>query len=553
MKLNNKQQLFVDSSFHLAVIAGPGTGKTHALSVKIQKEALRQKRILALTFTKKAAHELQTRALKTSTRRVHINTFHGFCHFLLSKDSKIKLIDEYKRHLIISQIAKKQGLSFSEAMPLISLKKGMGEVGEIGERLYDEYEARLNKEGLWDFDDLIINALKLDKFPLYDYVFVDEFQDTNPAQYALLQKISVGAIVQVIGDPKQAIYTFRGSQPEIFAQYEKDFQCKCLVFENTYRSAKSILTASQALYPNSPRLKTDNLDQGQAFLIDTANEFTEADFVVNDIKKLLGGADLLEASGYYEEDGAELSDFAILTRTHFSARSIKRALDKNNIPFQSVSGDSIYLKKRIAFIIEVLRYLNDKAENISSKAKAIVENHKLMPNVSLVKTIELITKKAGFSSEDNDAGEFINIVRHYDAMPQPLKAFIENLDELIENNYYDPRANAVSVISMHAAKGLEFENVYVLGLENGNIPSKKAVSKKELEEEKRLFYVAITRAKQRLVITRANKRNNKQTTKSDFLEPLKNSLAVKVDSQGLKKLEKIRLKKLKKSQIKLFD
>jgi len=547
MKLNVKQLFFIGTNSHASVIAGPGTGKTFALSEKIKIEAGKNKNILALTFTKKACGELNNRV--GHKKNVHINTFHGFCYSLLSKNKKLNLIDDYKRQVLIKLLAKKYKVEVSEASLMISRQKGGGSVNWIFEKLCDEYNRSLKKEGYWDFDDFILEAMNLSMFPSYDFIFVDEFQDTNPAQYKFLQKISKGACVQVIGDPNQAIYAFRGSEPKIFNQFIKDYHCKTIVFDETYRSAQPIVNVSQALFALDIKLETHNKTKGELVFLHTPNEFSEAEYIVSDIKKNLGGVDLLEASGYNDEENIDLSDFAILTRTHFLANVLKKILTKNNIPYQDVSGENIYLDKKVAFIIDVLRFLNGDSDKMDAQVLSFVDKFIFNKDTSLSDLVINISQKAGIK----DIDEFINVIAHYDKKENPIDAFLNYLDILAAYNFYDPRAKAVSVITMHAAKGLEFENVYLMGFENGVIPSHKAQNSLALEEEKRLLYVALTRAKNKLVVTRADKRKNKKTQTSPFYSLINKYFKITNDTQGIKKLDKIKLKRLKNAQTNLFD
>jgi len=548
MKLNGKQVAFLNTNSHASVIAGPGTGKTLALSEKIKKEATKNKNILALTFTKKAAGELESRV--GHKKNVIINTFHGFCFSLLSQNKKLNLIDDYKRLVLIKSLAKKYKVEVSEASLVISRQKGGGSVDEISEKLCGEYNKLLKKEGYWDFDDLILEAMNLTKFPKYDFIFVDEFQDTNPAQYKFLQKISGNACVQVIGDPNQAIYAFRGSEPMIFGRFKKDYQSKTIVFAETYRSAEPIVATSQALFPTKTKLKTHNKTKGELIFLHTPNEFSEAEYIVADIKKSLGGVDLLEASTYNDEKDMDLSNIAILARTHFLANVIKKTLAKNNIPYQDVSGESIYLDKKVAFIIDVLRFLNGDREKVNPKVVSFAEDkYTFNKDVPLSDLVINISQKAGLK----DIGEFTDVIAHYDKQKNPIGAFLNYLDILSSNNFYDPKAKAVSVMTIHAAKGLEFDCVYLLGFEKGVIPSSKAQNSAMLEEEKRLLYVALTRAKNKLVITRAKKRKNKKTQASQFYDLINKYFKVTKDSQALKKLERIKLKRLKNAQTNLFD
>lgn len=547
MKLNAKQREFLNCQTNLAVIAGPGTGKTHALAEKIKLKAKSNKKILALTFTNKAARELASRA--GNKNNLVITTFHGFCFSLLKDNYEIKLIDEYTRRLIIKQIAKTFGIDASEAGICISVHKGGGYAGEAGRKLCQAYDHELKTSGYWDFDDFILEAQKLTEVPKFDYLFVDEFQDTNPGQYRFLHKLSKGAITQVIGDPNQAIYAFRGSQPAIFDAFIKDYQSKLIVFNKTYRSTQPIVDLAQALFTHDIRLITNNQNKGELMLVETANEFSEAEYVVADIKRQLGGADMLEASGLFDQQDLDLSDIAILTRTHFLGKVVKKTLAKNNIPYQDVSGESLYMDKKIAFIISVLRFLEGKAKNTPDEVVEFSKKYKLKIGTNLSNTVVNIAREAGISKID----EFIGIITHYDKLKKPIQAFLTHLDNLAANNFYDPRANAVSVITIHAAKGLEFENVYLLGFEEGVIPSTKAQDSLEIAEEKRLLYVALTRAKTRLIITYAQKRNQKKTTGSRFYKNIHKHLKVTHDNQAAKTLEKIRIKKLKKAQTNLFD
>ena len=473
--------------------------------------------------------------------------------------------------------------------------------------IYTQYQKELSNRNLLDYDDLLVNAYSyLNKnklnIPRPKYVLIDEFQDTSPLQYKLV-KLLIGdnENITIIGDPWQSIYGFRGATKNIFSLFQKEYPTtKTIKLKINYRSDKNIISVSEKLFPKERIQIPYSKQSGTVQLVTTQNEFTEADWILAKISQIMGGMDLLEASDYENEtiqdNKAKFKDFAIIYRVHGINRILENRFNDNGIPYQIVGGKSLYEQSLIVFIINILKYisLNDwsllkeilqssytkiskrllrkildlkrqpqnlfdseflqsfktsldkidnfsKSNNLTDLVDLIVLEFKLIPSIKneLKKT----------KSPQNQINEFKSLLTRFnDLKEKGLSVFLEGLQELVENDYYDKKADRVTLLTMHAAKGLEFKYVFIAGFEEGLIPFTKKDT--DLNEEKRLLYVAMTRAKNHLYLLKSKFRNKEKTKSSQFEKLIKLDKLMIITDPIISKLDrKKRIAKEKKSQV----
>ena len=452
--LNESQwQAVCHKGSHLLITAGPGTGKTHTLTHRIARLIpflKSNESILAITFTNKAARQMQDRlmALGVSQSRLFIGTFHAFC---------LKLLRDYFEFTALPKdfkVARPEDIKGfnKETLERISHMKS-SQLAISPDEDYKAYQRYLRQESLIDFDDILREALLIledenitgELRRRYRYIFVDEYQDSNIVQNVLLKKLSQeGVLLTAIGDANQSIYGFRGSRVELFHRFEEDFApAQILTLQENYRSAPSLLTASGQVMGGVPllaQLKT----QGKLVIHQAATDRAEADYVAHGIEKLIGGLDMNTSRPSYRalpvgrRDLRSLGDIVILYRLNAQQYVLSQALDHLGIPYQ-----------------------------VSQKSP----------------------RREVYSDED---------------------ALGQNEEELEYN------VEKVSLMTLHAAKGLEFPVVFIIGCEDHLLPLDLMVlmpdthscsgMKGDIEEERRLFYVGMTRAKEHLYLTYAKRR-----------------------------------------------
>jgi superfamily I DNA/RNA helicase len=533
--------------------AGPGTGKTTALVSRLNsllENGSPPADILVLTFTKKASEEIKERL--NTTHQPFIGTFHGFAHqFLKENGFEIKIISENERKDIIKKISKNKDFELIITQYINSIKKKFKNYLEEIEK----YESELKKINRMDYDTLLFllyetihntEVLRKKLQQRYKYILVDEFQDTNALQYEILKEI-VGEKNKlfVIGDPHQSIYSFRGADSSIFERVKSDFpQHTSLSLDINYRSIPQIVETSTALFNGEVSLSAFKQQQGEVQIIKTMNEYTEADWIVNKICNKMGGLDLIQsADKTHEQDNTvNFSDFAVIYRTHFFARYLEKKFIESGIPYQMIGEESPYEQKEIKAIIERLYSLQGKTGNepLSKVVKDII-------NASKIET-EIKDKP----HEQQKLQSFFSTIIRFDHEKDGLEKFLKYVDYLKDHEFYDKSADKVTLMTIHAAKGLEFEYVFICGFEDGIIP---LINKKEmnLDEEKRLLYVAMTRAKTNLYLTYTKERYKKSSTISRFYNEIKRSSLYFIEDEVIKKVEKKRaINKDKKSQLSLF-
>jgi DNA helicase II / ATP-dependent DNA helicase PcrA len=616
--LNTEQQRAVDSSARAMIIqAGPGTGKTRTLTAKIahlvSKNNIAPGSILALTFTNKAAKELEQRIEKylpvfqsKPESKVLSATFHAFCLKLLKryKDFNAVIADDKLRTAIIQQImiqntlgenTKRQAVKKVDGLisfckqnllspddlitDLIADFKDFVADKEIDDfkKIYHEYQSFCRDQNVVDFEDLIfmtVQLLKNDKKILshirgkYLYLFIDEYQDLNFGQYVLVKLICHNNHIVVIGDPDQSIYGFRGSDNKYFKCFADDFPgCENIVLSKNYRSTQTILEASFQMITKKSnqdvsKVYSDIHGRKKLIIREAATEYAEAVAIGKMIEKFVGGTSFFSMdSGKIDHDEQKeyaFSDFAILYRTSKQCETFIKVFEQEGIPFQAADKKNIYELDGIKQLLSFCRILSKSASFLDfeitvdhfgskfSKKKRKELCDKSIESLSLAikecdnKTcIRIICEQTGLKDiiETDDKTrktyeKLLSIAGLYNNLKNFLDALALNQDaDTIEFN-----VQKVSLMTMHAAKGLEFPVVFVAGCEQGLVPFARDGKKNDnLEEERRLFYVAMTRAMDILCLTHARRRRiygiNQKRVRSFFIDDIENKLTQNIKAR----------------------
>ncbi|MEN9327925.1 MAG: hypothetical protein RI947_733 [Candidatus Parcubacteria bacterium] len=610
--LNLEQRHAVeDTEGPICIIAGPGTGKTKTLISRmlylLDEKNIAPGKILAITFTKKAAKEIQERLSSSYTGTLpKITTFHGLGYDLLKASGEdIQIASDRIREEVAERVIKTvknlEKMTIKDVLLLISNYKNnlQNTADEATMSALTLYDGILKEEAMIDYDDLLqrtYSLLKQNSTPhLFDYVMIDEFQDTNEIQYEMIKKLT-GNNIFVIGDPLQSIYSFRGADDTIFQRFKDDFTItKEITLQTNYRSVSQVIAVSAALFSHIIPLTPATSEEGTVTMIRTLNEYTEATKIVDEISTIMGGMDLIQAGNRKREcvTSAHFSDFAVIYRTHKISRVLQQRFEESGIPYQVVGGNSPYESKEAAFIIECLEYIQsgstdvlmdilgssilqiDKKLRVAYKTGANMTGKNNLTKVlaslqelvtaapslrvsQLVDEIvtrfhikEYMSKKSGHMNSLQQI--YSNIIR-FDGYADGLARSINYFRYLKEHEYYDNTADRVTLLTMHAAKGLEFSYVFICGLEENSIPFVRAGQKPEhIEEERRLLYVALTRAKHHIYLLEAKERNRTKTQMSRFKKEILIPLVTEVEDEAAVKLErKQELARLKKNQIALF-
>lgn len=696
--LNDKQQAAVTAPLGpVLVLAGPGSGKTktltHRVAYIIEKRMVRPENILALTFTNKAAKEMRQRVALLLARFVGasenltMGTFHAVCAKILrheitalgygndfvifDKEDQLKVLREILEQLRVD--SKKLppslfGALISRGKNLLQLpaELNLGLDSPMREKLaevYARYQDSLYKQNALDFDDLLMLTVKIfENFPKvlakyqkkFAYVLVDEYQDTNMAQYRLLLMLGVHRNLFVVGDDAQSIYKFRGSDITNILNFEKDYpEALVIKLEQNYRSTKNILDAAQKVIELNPEQKqktlwTQNPTGEKVILTCEEDERAEAEFVARNIVKLATNepegeleyeTDLDQAaeddkpsfsildrfikakrmqSRYASSFGRglvqqlpkkhePLKEFCILYRTHAQSRAIEEVLIEASIPYQIVGGLKFYERKEIKDVLAYLRLtinfrdlvslkrvINEPPRGIGDKSYGVIRDFildlgaggkeipikdfrtafaevKIQPKAwtaaqeffrlleeftefnekfTLPELMKLIVKKTGYEKYLRDGSELgetrfenveelINVAHKFRNLPwrEALTEFLEEVALISELDSKDEDKDAVTLMTLHSAKGLEFDNVFFVGLEEGILPhSRSLIDPSELSEEIRLAYVGLTRARKRLFLIYTHNRrvfgNLQMNTPSRILKALPRD---KVEYKGMAK------------------
>ncbi len=587
--LNPEQTRAVESTAGAMVIqAGPGTGKTRTLTAKIaylvSKKDVDPGSILALTFTNKAAKQLEQRIDKYMPQKtkaaVLAATFHSFCLRLLKyyKGFHADIADDSIRISLIRQalgkdikrgmVNKTDQLICQCKQNLLFPDDGLKEVvtndeSDSFKKIYSAYLILCKEQNVVDFEDLIFMTVKMltdDEKILssvkktYHYIFIDEYQDLNFGQYELAKLISQDNHIVVIGDPDQSIYGFRGSDNKYFKWFTHDFPgCEKIILTKNYRSTQTILEASFQMISksleNEEKFKvfSDMGSTKKLIIKETTTEYAEAVAIGKMIEKLVGGTSFFSMDAgktdLDEQKEYSFADFAILCRTSRQCKIFINMFEKEGIPFQAADKKKLFEIEGIKQLINFCRNMAQNAEvpeelkgcDIEVLLKFLCEkedlNKIIKGNDKAEQAFENLLSIAGLH---NDLNSFLNAL-----------ALNQNTDTLEFN------VEKVSLMTMHAAKGLEFPVVFVAGCEQGLVPfAKDGKNIDDLEEERRLFYVAMTRAMDILCLTYAKKRSiygkSYKRQRSFFIEDIEKKL-----TQVEKSFVHLKVRK-KEKQLELF-
>ncbi|MEX2054098.1 MAG: UvrD-helicase domain-containing protein [Candidatus Colwellbacteria bacterium] len=547
MNLSNSQkEAVLHGEGPLLVTAGAGSGKTRALTervIHLISKGVSPERIIAITFTNKAADEMRRRILggiksKGKGKLPYIGTFHAFCARILRKEAKqlgrefsfaifddgdsLKIVKKIVKSLDLPQLQKHSPATLRKEISRVKINMiPLEEVESPLREIVGEYEKRLTEQNAFDFDDLLTKTVELfSKNPralkkyqgLYDYVLVDEYQDINRVQY-LLVKLLAGSHgnLNVVGDDQQSIYAFRGANIRTFLDFEKDWpKTKIVHLGQNYRSSGNIVQAAAGVISNNrlqiqKKLWTENGAGDAVSVVGTHSAEHEADIIASSIL----------TKGFRES--------AILYRTNAQSRALEQSLNFHSLPYQMYGGVKFYDRKEIKDILACLKYAFNPKDQISSERmgktfrKAIAERlisilPTLAKELSLMELIGFILKTSDYfellsrkydNSEDRteNVRELITFASEFDT----LASFMERVALLGANdsiNRVGEKDAPIKLMTIHLAKGLEFEDVYIAGANEGMLPHHRSFfSDEDLEEERRLMYVAMTRAKEGLNIS----------------------------------------------------
>ena len=570
------------------IIAGPGTGKTNTLTSKIawliDNGFAKPREILAITFTNKAAGELNERLHKLvkkvpASNNVVINTFHGFglevlkkYHARFKRTKDFVLFDEQFKTALLKSYTGNENQKLKDISLLISsIKSGLHSETDF----FVWYEKQLVLFNAFDLDDLISKPIQLflshpEILKLFQhrfrYIFVDEYQDTNKAQYQLLRLLAAGqnSILCVVGDENQSIYGFRGASASNIRQFTSDFSdAKIFHLRQSYRCSQTILLASAGVLENNTGF-LEGLEKGVRIVInEQQTSAAEAEFIARQIIDLVGGVSFFSidssvATGNRNENIQSLADFGILCRTRNQFEALAKALNNHHIPFQEVGTEPFYHQKEFIDVCYLLNAFSQKKyENalpfFSLKKLKISQAefeyiNKKISNGGLTGALELL-KEMYFRDqkfEDQNWQRFREIADELKYAADFLRHI--NLGSGIDT--HKKNLEAVSIMTLHASKGLEFECVFIPGCEDGLIPYKLYNRNSDIEEEKRLLYVGMTRAKKLLYLSHAKSRTFRgrkfNLSKSPFLNSIQEELLEKVKNNFHKKPDE------KDNQLSLF-
>lgn len=585
-KLNDQQRLAVLSSHrHLAIVAGPGTGKTLTLATRVvyllTAAQVASQQICAITFTHKAADEFRqrvTQLLGNQHRLPFIGTFHSLAYQQLAQEQpQLRLLslpaqEQLLKNVLSSLTGRKPSLKDAhQALSLVRSKAVGVESFPIEiQDLVVAYRAALEKEQVVDFDGLLeqwLLFLQRQTALPFQHVLIDEFQDTNPLQLEIVRELCrQQAHLSVIGDPRQAIYGFRGASSHSFEWLRQHFpDVHTITLDTNYRSAPQIIHTAQQLFPDDLLLRTARTEAGQVLLIETLDEHTEADLVVRQIEKLVGGTDLLQSSQTESVPGVTFADVVVLYRSKGVARQVMTVLSVKGIPYRVVGEDSMFAHPRCMLtVLGLYRALGGKTtelfethpELLHQVDPAVVEALHGTKTNSLIDLAQSLAVETGWEAVleknkmlKNQWQQWLSGLSRFTS-PQQNEEVGAYLAEQLLNQEVEAEADRITLLTMHAAKGLEYEHVFILGCEQGCIPHEKAT---DHAEEERLFYVALTRAKQQVILSFAQKRSGRPVQRSSFLTKISTNQLKSHHDEALPAVLKKRAKyQAKKNQMQLF-
>ncbi len=561
------------------IIAGPGTGKTKTLTGKIawliSNHIATPDEILAITFTNKAAGELRERIRsilknKNKAEKITVSTFHAFGLSVLKehyscfgRSQNFILADEGIKNTILRDFLddKKEVKQYSNLISKI--KMGLADP----ESIFDRYEAELKRLNAFDLDDLIFKPVILfsDNKEIADsfrqklkYIFVDEYQDTNNKQYELIRQLAPAedANLCVVGDANQSIYGFRGANAGNIELFKSDYkQAKVFTLNQSYRCSQNILSASaDVIEQSSGFLK--GLNEGvKLSLSEQASDAAEAEFIARQIVDYVGGVSFFSidssvTKGQKNETINSLSDFGILCRTKSQFKALATALKNHQIPYQEVGTLPFFRKEpfeSLSFLLEIILLENfEEALPLLQVKKSSLNRYqfeqaqKKISDNDLPGLLQYIRNehlpKENF--EEQEWQRFTDMAKQAES-PENFLRFIKLG---IGADTFDQNLEAVSLMTMHASKGLEFECVFIPGCEDGILPYNLYDRESDLNEEKRLLYVGMTRAKKLLFLTNAKGRliNGRKfnLNRSPFIDSIKKELTEQLKNNLPKKEKK---------------
>ncbi len=544
----------------LIIAAGPGTGKTKTLTTRIaylvKEKIASPENVLAITFTNKAAGEMKLRLTKLlnedASGKITVKTFHALGATILKNEGEkiglkntFSICSEEERRTILKKLytgfGEKEINNYLEQISFAKnnlLTQGSPEVKEFT-GIYSNYQSYLRRNQTVDFDDLISMCVSLlDEFAevlieyqtMYKWISVDEYQDINYAQYRLMKLLCTDSNnICVIGDPDQAIYGFRGADRKYFLKFENDFPgAKTVSLNKNYRSTQMILDASSQVIAkgsekNDSRLLSDLISKTRLEIYQAPTYKAEAEYVVHQIEKMVGGTSYfsLDSGRVGDEDIGDRSfgDFAVLYRLGVLANPLIEAFERSGIPYQTVGDTLFYEKKEVKEIITYLRFIynpdskllaqmRDKHfEKILLLLEEIRLDYESCKIVDIIDRINEFLVKNLLTKDNEKRAELVNKLKSRVAsFENRLNDFLESTTLQKETDEYDPRADRVTLITLHGSKGLEFPVVFITGCEENLIPYKRENKTFDAEEERRLFYVGMTRAKEKLILTHCKSR-----------------------------------------------
>ena len=560
---------------HLAVVAGPGTGKTKTLVSRIQylleHRKVKPSEITAVTFTNQAAGEMRERLKKElGSRRVsglQIGTFHSIClHFLKKAGVGFSLASEAQCRQMAGEAVSEAGgpISVGKFLESLSRKQAGLSVGEEEpfRQAEELYKKKKQERGLLDFDDLLLETLRLleggaSAGKQFTCLLIDEFQDIDPLQYRLVRAWDREAReLFVIGDPNQSIYGFRGADAGCFERLRADVEETggefCLVeLKENYRSTPQILEAArrmqgcELLHPNCP-------GGAPVRLLRAGSELGEAIFIAREIGRMAGGIGMLEAqelSGSRERQTRSFDEIAVLTRTHRQADLVEMCLRKEGIPYIVAGREGFLEDDKVQGSICFFQYLEDP-ENESAAQTASELLLGLSWNQLTEEMVRTMAEKYRPLFEKKKPGKFLEMWMEdqglqregavkklaamtvfYTTMPEFLQDLVLGVESDLKRcggkNY---TSGAVTLMTLHGSKGLEFPAVFIYGAREGNIPLENEKRPTDEEEERRLLYVGMTRAKEELILTCSGE-------ESRFLAGLPETALVREKEMPVKKEE----------------
>ncbi len=625
----------------LLILAGAGSGKTRVLTYRIAyliaSFKVSPEKILAVTFTNKAAEEMKNRVEKLLGKvsfPVWISTFHSLCSRILRWEAKLlgyktnfNIYDEDDQLALVKKCMEELEISAKKFSPQAILSRISGAKNELVGwkdyeiyakdffeknvlKVYKLYQEKLEEFSAFDFDDLIMKTVEIfSNFPetlkkyqrRFRYILVDEYQDTNHAQYVLMKQLSSSSKnLCVVGDDDQSIYGWRGADLNNILDFEKDYpDCRIIRLEQNYRSTQAILDAASAVVENNfgrkgKELWTEKIGGEKVVLTLAENETEEGISCVQKIQNLLKNTNL------------SFSDVVILYRTNAQSRVLEQKLRDSGIPYVIVGGVRFYQRKEIKDVlaymkiisnpkdfVSIKRIINIPPKGIGEKTLFLVQDFarknkisffealKMVEQIDGIKTqkrnelksfyalidgfvktknklpidklTKLIIDKTGYldmlkeertpeaESRSENVKELITATEEFKERTEnpTLDSFLEEVSLLTDIDMWDKTKDKVNLMTLHSAKGLEFPVVFITGMEEGLFPLSRAIEEpNELEEERRLFYVGLTRAKQKVFLSyaRHRKRFGEMTNlKSRFLDEIPEKLLEIEDLLGFEK------------------